>query len=206
MDLKKYEEIGEQGLDIIREVANIGTGYAATSLAGLINKEMRMEVPHIYIQGYDKTIEKVGDPEECIAAVLTQMSGDIDGIMMFILRLDFINMVLESTLGKTITDYSQLDEMGISAVTEIGNIIMSSYANAISKISQMKIELSVPSIAVNMLGGIMTVPMTVFGYETDKLMLIDGKLIANSQKLNSTLLMMPDIRSLNELMKRLGGA
>lgn len=205
MGIKRYEELGENGLDIIKEVANIGTGYAATSLASMLEQEVRMSIPKIKILGYDETITELGDPEECVAAVLTSISGDIDGIMLFLLRLDFINIVLDKMLNRTLTDYSELSEMELSVVTEIGNIIMSSYTNAIAMMTQMKIKLCAPSLAVNMLGGIMSVPMTEFGYETDKLMLIDGDLIVNSQKLNSTLLLMPDIDSLNTLMKRLGG-
>lgn len=205
MEINKYEEIEEHQLDIIKEVANIGTGYAATSLASMLDQQVKMTVPEINILGYDETISKLGEPEECIAAVLTKMSGDIKGTMLFILRIDFINVVLEKMLNRTITDYSELSEIEISAVTEIGNIILSSYTNAISMLLQMKIELSVPSVAINMLGGILSVPITEFGYETDNLMLIDGDLIVNSKKLSSNLLMLPDINSLNQLMKKLGG-
>lgn len=202
--MKEYDEIQDYQLDIIREVSSIGTGYAATSLAGLLGCRVRMTIPGINILGYDATIDKLGDPEEVVAAVLTEMSGDMDGILLFLLRLDFINSVLKSMMGKTISDYEELTEMEVSALTEIGNIIISSYVNAVSSIASMEIELSVPSISINMLGGILSAPMVQFGYETDKLMLIDGKLIVDDQKLDSTLLMMPDIRSLEELMKRLG--
>lgn len=201
--MKGYEEIKEFELDIIREVSSIGTGYAATSLAGLLNCRVRMTIPDINILGYDETIDKLGDPEEAVAAVLTKMSGDMEGIFLFLLRLDFINSVLGTIMGKRIENYDELSEMEVSALTEIGNIIISSYVNAVSSIASMEIELSVPCISINMLGGILSVPMAQFGYETDKLMLIDGKLVVDDQKLDSTLLMMPDIRSLDELMKRL---
>lgn len=202
--MEGYNEIKDYELDIIREVSSIGTGYAATSLAGMLGCRVKMTIPDIDILGYDATIDKLGDPEEAVAAVLTKMSGDMDGIFLFLLRLDFINSVLGTIMGKKVVDYEELSEMEISAVTEIGNIIISSYVNAVSSISAMEIELSVPSISINMLGGILSAPMAQFGYETDKLMLIEGKLLVEDQRLDSTLLMMPDIKSLNELMKRLG--
>lgn len=202
--MEGYNEIKDFELDIIREVSSIGTGYAATSLAGLLGCRVRMTIPDINILGYDETIDKLGDPEEVVAAVLTKMSGHMDGIFLFLLRLDFINSILGNIMQKTVNDYGEMSEMEISAVTEIGNIIISSYVNAVSSIASMEIELSVPSVSINMLGGILTAPMVQFGYESDKLMLIEGKLIVDDQKLDSTLLMMPDIRSLNELMKRLG--
>lgn len=204
MEIKGYETMGEEEMDVIREIASIGTGSAATSLASMLGQQVRMTIPEINILGYNETIDKLGDPEEGIAAVLTRMSGEMDGIMLFLLRLDFINEVLKKMLGQEVDGFEALTEMEMSALTEVGNIIISSYANAVSTLSGITIELSVPSVAVNMLGGILSVPMAEFGYVTDKLLLIDGQLLVDDRKLNSTILMMPDIKSLNELMKRLG--
>ena len=204
MEIKKYDEMGETERDIIREIASIGTGYAATSLAGMLGKEVRMTIPEINILGFNETIDRMGNPEEGIAAVLAHMSGTIQGMMIFILRLDFVNEVLRQTLGRQISDLAELDQMDLSALTEVGNIIISSYANAISSLSGISIDLSVPSTAVNMLGGILSVPMAEFGYPTDKLLLIDGQLVVDNKKLHSTILMMPDLESLNVLLKELG--
>lgn len=92
----------------------------------------------------------------------------------------------------------------MSVLTELGNIIISSYANAISQLAGIRIKLSVPGVSVNMLGGILSVPMVEFGYITDKLLLIDGQLLVDQKRLNSTILMMPEIESLNVLMQKLG--
>ena len=146
----------------------------------------------------------VGSPEEIVAAVLVKMSGEINGIMLFILKIDFINAVLDSVLSKDIDDYMDLTELEKSALEEIGNIIISSYVNAMSGLTGVSIKLSIPSIAINMLGGILSVPMVEFGYETDKLMMINGKFIVDDKVLDSNLLMMPDIQSLNYLMQKLG--
>lgn len=206
MEIKGYETMGDAEMDVIREIASIGTGSAATSLASMLGQQVRMTIPEINILGYNDTIDKLGDPEEGIAAVLTRMSGEMEGIMLFLLRLDFINEVLRTMMGQEVEDYESLTEMEMSALTEVGNIIISSYANAVSTLSGITIELSVPSVAVNMLGGILSVPMAEFGYVTDKLLLIDGQLLVDDRKLNSTILMMPDIESLNKMMKRLGAA
>jgi chemotaxis protein CheC len=127
----------------------------------------------------------------------------MNGIMLFLLRMDFINAVLGTMLGKTVSDYTELDELEISALTEVGNIIISSYVNALSGLAGLDIDLSVPAISINMLGGILSVPMIELGYETNKIMIISGKFILNQQQLDSNLLMLPDIRSLNKLITKL---
>lgn len=204
MRINRYEDMNFLELDVIKEIGSIGTGNAATALSEMLSKETKMMLPDVAILGYNDAIKLIGDPEEIVAAVLVQMSGEINGIMLFILKLDFINEVLRSVLQKEISDYMQLNVMESSALEEIGNIIISSYINALSKLTDVSIKLSIPSMAVNMLGGILSVPMAEFGYITDKLMIIRGKFIVGGKQLDSNLLMMPEIESLNYLMEKLG--
>ena len=205
MSIKSYEDMNEMALDVMREIGSIGTGNAATALSGLVGETVRMTVPQIQIKEFNEAITLLGGPEDVVAAVLVKMSGELNGTMLFLLRMEFVNAILSRILGKKIDDYSQLYEMEISVLTEVGNIMISSYTNALSKLADMDIQLSVPAIAVNMLGGILSVPMAEMGYETDSLMLIDGKLVLHDEKHDSTLLMLPDIPSLNKLMNKLVG-
>ena len=204
MGIANYEDMHALELDVIKEIGSIGTGHAATALSQVLKKTTKMSLPAVYVLGYNEAIEMVGSPEEIVAAVLVKMSGEINGIMLFILKIDFINAVLDSVLSKDIDDYMDLTELEKSALEEIGNIIISSYVNAMSGLTGVSIKLSIPSIAINMLGGILSVPMVEFGYETDKLMMINGKFIVDDKVLDSNLLMMPDIQSLNYLMQKLG--
>lgn len=204
MKITRYDEMNGLGLDLIREIGSIGTGNSATALSSMLGKTVRMTLPDVQILGYNEAIKFLGDPEEIVAAILVKMSGEINGLMLFILKLDFINEVLTSVMQQKIEDYYQLNVMETSALEEIGNIIISSYVNAMSTLSDVTINLSVPDIAVNMLGGILSVPMVEFGYETDKMMMISGQFIIGGKVLHSDLLMMPDIKSLNFLMEKLG--
>lgn len=53
--------------------------------------------------------------------------------MLALFQLDAINLLLGRTLGKQIKDYSELTEIENSAVIEIGNILISSFINALSR-------------------------------------------------------------------------
>lgn len=205
MNIDRYENMDGMTLDVLREIGSIGTGNAATALSGLLNEPVQMTVPQIDLREFNDAISLLGEAEELVAAVLVKMGGEIEGTMLFLLHLDFINAVLRHILGKDIHDFSQLQEMEISALTEIGNIIISSYTNAISTLAGVEINLSVPAIAVNMLGGILSVPMAEIGYETDKLLMINGTLIIQGKEHDSTILMLSDIESLNKLMNKLVG-
>ena len=73
-----------------------------------------------------------------------------------------------------------------------------------TSLADISVKLSVPGVSTNMLGGIMTVPMIEFGYETDKIMMIGGSLICDDQEIGGNLLLIPEMESLNKLFEKLG--
>lgn len=203
MRITRYEDMDETAKDMMREIGSIGTGNAATALSSLLKIGVEMTVPNVEILGFNEAVDLLGHPEEVVSGVLVQMTGDVSGVMLFLMKMDFINVVLKCVLQEHINEYEQMGEMEVSAATEVGNIIISSYILSLSKLADMEISLSVPAFSVNMLGGIMTVPMAEFGYVSDKLMMITGKCIIGGRNVDSNLLLLPDIQSLNYLMDRL---
>ena len=136
------------------------------------------------------------------SATLVKMDGDVDGLMLFLFNMDFANTVLGKLLDKNYTSFEEMDALAYSALEEVGNIIICSYINAFSQL--VNIHLSVPSSTVNMLGGILTVPIAEYGYETDKLMYFNADFVMEGKRLSDWLLMLPDIRSLNDILGKLG--
>jgi chemotaxis protein CheC len=202
--MSRYIQLTNVQEDALREIASIGTGNAITALTSFIKGKIEMTVPEVKILEYDDAITEAGGHETIVAGVLVKISGDIEGIMLFIQQLDFINTVLDSLMGRTITDYEELNEFDISALTEMGNIIISSYLNAMSQLTGISTSLSVPSICVNMLGGILTVPMAVYGYEVENIMTLGGDMRCDGKGASSKLFLVPNSASLQYLFKQLG--
>lgn len=124
--------------------------------------------------------------------------------MLFIFKKDMANVVLEKLVGRCYDSFEEMDELAYSALEEVGNIIICSYVNAFTQLVGVDISLSVPSSTVNMLGGILTVPIAEYGYETDKLMYINAEFVMDGVTLSDGLLMLPDIKSLNSILEKLG--
>ena len=155
---------------------------------------------------YNEAIEWIGGPETVTAGVLVKMGGQLNGIMLSVQQLDFVNMVLDSMLGTSITDYSELDEMGRSALIEIGNIMISTFINALSGLADISVDLTVPAFALDMQGAILTVPMAEYGGMSDYLMTIGGNFVCDGMHVPCHLLLSPDLRSLSFLLRKLGVA
>ncbi len=204
MDIKNYDELNSLELDTLCEIGSIGTGNAATALSQLVGKSVRITPPEVRIMGYNEAIEWIGGPEEITAGVLVKLGGEINGIMLSVQKLDFTNLILSSMLDETVSEYSQLQELERSALIEVGNIMISTFINALSGLAGLSIELTVPAFTVDMQGAIMTVPMAEYGGQSDYIMTIGGDFICDSHKVPCRLLLSPDIRSLNFLLGKLG--
>lgn len=202
--MKNYNELNMLELDTIREIGSIGTGNAATALSSLLNCEVRIDLPAVNIMGYNEAIDWIGGPEQITAGVLTRLSGEINGIILSVQHLEFVNLVLEHLVGRTISEYSELTDLDRSVLVEVGNIMMSTFVNAMSQLANITIHLSVPCFAVDMQGAILSVPMVEFGGQSDSIMTIGADFICNKRVVPCRLLLSPDVRSLNFMLKKLG--
>ncbi len=204
MEIRNYNDLTSLEIDTLREIGSIGTGNAATALSQMLGREVHITLPEVRIMGYNEAIEWIGGPEVITAGVLVRISGEINGIMLSVQPLDFVNLVLGSTLDETITDYQELKDLERSALIEVGNIMISTFINAMSSLADVTVELTVPCMTVDMQGAILAVPMAEYGGQTDYLMTIGGNFVCDGQEVPCRLLLSPDIRSLNYLLRKLG--
>jgi len=191
-------------IDALREIGSIGTGNAATALSQMLGKEVRITMPEVRIMEYNEAIEWIGGPEAVTAGVMVKLSGDVGGIMLSVQKLDLVNFILETMLGQGIKGYEDLAELEQSALIEIGNIMISAFVTALADLAGLHINLTVPAFAVDMQGAILTVPMAEYGGISDYLMTIGGNFVCSGKEVPSQLLLSPDLRSLDFLLRKLG--
>ena len=204
MKVKNYDELSDIEIDTLREIGSIGTGNAATSLSQMLGCEVRITLPEVRIMGYNEAIDWIGGPEAITAGVLVGISGEINGIMLSVQPLEFVNLIMSHMLDKELTSYEQMEDLERSALIEIGNIMISTFINALSGLAGISVELSVPSMTVDMQGAILAVPMAEYGGQTYYLMTIGSNFMINNHKVPCRLLLSPDVRSLNYLLRKLG--
>ena len=204
MGMKNYDDLNSLEMDTLKEVGSIGTGNAATSLSSLIGKPVRIMQPEVRIMEYNEAIERLGGPEEITAGVMVGMSGQMSGILLAVQQLEFVKLVLKSMMDADVKGYEQLGEMERSALTEVGNIMISTFINALSGLAGIEIDLTVPGFTIDMQGAIVTVPMAAYGGQSNYIMTIGGDFVCDGKNIPCRLLLSPDIRSLNFLLRKLG--
>lgn len=202
--MKKFEELNLLELDTIREIGSIGTGNAATALSSMLGAEVRISLPQVRIMGYNEAIDWIGGPEAITSGVLVGLKGEINGVMLCVQQLPFVQLVLRRMLGKEIASYEELDEICGSALVEVGNIMVSTFVNALCGLAGIAIKLTVPAFALDMQGAILAVPMAEYGFQSDYILTISSEFICEGETVPYRMLLSPDVRSLNFLLEKLG--
>lgn len=202
--MDQLERLNEMHMDVLKEIGNIGAGNAATALASMLSQTVDMDVPVVRILGIEDAASSLGGLENVVIGILSKLSGDIDGLMMFIIKEDFAQRILKVLLSKDEVSYGALNEMELSAISEIGNILISSYVSSVATLSHLQIKTSVPAIAVDMVGALLSVPAIEMGAVSDKIIFIEDDFLSENEKISANMLLVPDPDSLSKIMGRLG--
>lgn len=207
MPLHNYNDLNDLHIDALREIGNIGSGNAASSLAMMLAVQVDISVPTVRILDYEQVMEELGGPEQMIVGLLLCLDGDVNGMIMFLLHQEFANRLLESLLGEDPPDVGaqgEIDEMAYSALQEVANIMAASYVNAIGSLTELNINISVPSMCVDMLGAILSVPAIHYANISDKMIFIEDKFHGKDLNAPNHILLIPDVESLDKIMTSLG--
>ena len=64
MSMLNLKELDSMHLSVLAEIGNIGSGNAATALAGLLNTPVDIEVPNICLMDYTKAADYLGGADK----------------------------------------------------------------------------------------------------------------------------------------------
>ncbi len=200
--------ISNMQYDVLREIGNIGAGNATTALSQMINAKISMEVPNVELLEFKELSEIVGGAERIVIGILFTLGGDIDGMMMFMVDQDagghLVNLLLGNLQSTYDKDSSEFTEMEQSALNEIGNIIAGAYLSSLSTLTNLTITSSIPYMAIDMAGAILSVPAIEFGKIGDKALLIETEFGNIDKMVNGYFILIPTINSYKAILKSLG--
>ena len=203
------EELSGQYYDVLKELGNIGAGNATTALAQMLGSKVDMSVPQVQLLDFNVLGDTVGGEDEIMAGVFLLGGGGIKGNKMFIQKKGsaghLINKMMAGMIeikDEEVADY-EFGEMECSAIKEVGNIITGAYLNALSSLTNLKIYPSVPQLAIDMAGALLSVPAVEFGLFADKILLVQTK-FSDDVELDGFFILIPDMESYEKILTVLG--
>ena len=195
------ESLTTQYFDVLKEIGNIGAGNATTALATMLQCKVDMKVPQVRMMEFKDVGALLGGEEQELAGAYLSVEGDITGSILFLVQKEVALHLVSKLMGGMGGD--EFGEMERSAFKEISNIVTGYYLNALSTMTNMCIYPSIPDLAIDMAGAILSVPAIEFGIMGDKILLIQSQ-ISDEIEMDGFFVMIPDMESYAKILRALG--
>ncbi|NIQ10184.1 MAG: chemotaxis protein CheC, partial [Gammaproteobacteria bacterium] len=148
-----FRELNNIQLDALKEISNIGMGHAATALSQMVGQQISLKVPNVTITEISKVPEYLGGAEKMMVGITLQILGDARGSIMLLFPQESAHRLLSSLLGQQ-GKALVMNEVNVSTLKEVGNILASAYLSAIGNMMKKTLIPSVPLLAYDMAGAV----------------------------------------------------
>ena len=193
-------------LDTLKEVSNVGMGHAATALSRMLKAKVGLRVPRIAMIDIGDIPELVGGAEAEVAGIRLAMNGPTRGTLLLVFPGDSARGLLTRLLGGRAAE--PLDEMGVSALKEVGNILASAYLVALGGMLGMPLLPSVPQLAWDMAGAVLDQILGELGETGERALLVETEFHGEEslpEVIRGPFLILPDPATLEAILASAGG-
>ncbi len=197
-------------LDALAEVGNIGAGTAATALAQMTGARVDMAPPRVALVPIEDIPARVGGGETLVAAILLDVRGDAEGRMLFMLPAEsaraLVSVLMGGAAAASDAAVDPFDEIGLSALQEIGNVLAGSYLTALATLTGLRLEPSPPAVGVDMADALLGDALLDVEEEGPAALLIETAFEEADAPRVADLLFIPTPGALRTVLDRLGVA
>jgi chemotaxis protein CheC len=185
-------------LDALKELANIASGTAATALSEMLGLEVGLNVPQVLALPLADVVNAVGSPGDTVRAVALPLEGDITALVLLLFPLDHA-----ATLCRLL-GVEPGSALGDSALSEIGNILGTSYLGALAAMTGLALAPCPPQLTTDRLETIVSSLLAQTGDEADIALVLDSELDVAGEACSISFLLLPNAGDANELLAPLG--
>ena len=129
---------------------------------------------------------------------------------MFFIPREQIPRLLDLLYGETMIKVDNnnhgdlLNEIQVSALKEIVNILAGSYLNSLGILTNQVFVPSVPALSVDMAGAILGQVLQSIGNVSDYALIIENVFSAEGEQINGYFFLIPEPETLDSLLKSIG--
>ena len=129
-------------IDAIGEILNISLGSSATAISTMLSARVDITTPVVSVVAKEEF--SMGRVEPAVGVEITYVKG-LEGSNVMLLKRHDVKVIVEMMMGFEIPESEfVLDEMNISAICEVMNMMMGASATALSEFLGRVVDISTP--------------------------------------------------------------
>ena len=195
--------LNQSQLDALRETSSIAAGNAATSLSVMLGKKVNISVPTIMVEVLENVPEALGGAENIVCVVYFSVNGQVSGSILLMLSISESIRLASILTGQKVGQIEGIDEMGMSALKELGNITIGTYLRALGQALKLRITHSVPGFASDMLGALLDGTLSELSLKTEHVVMAENKFMVEKEVYRGHLVFILEPNSLHVMLKAL---
>jgi chemotaxis protein CheC len=190
--------------DILREVGSMCAGNATTALAQILNRRIELQFPRVKLSTVDKLPWNFGQhPEETITGIHMQILGGMRGNALLVFPKKSAFMLIDILIGPLEEKFDNPTEIGISALKEMGNVVISAYLSTLTAITGMSAFAS----TVNMTSGaakyLVNLAFAGLGKEAQgEILSIEAVFREKKRDISGNFFIIFDVKSIKTILKK----
>jgi chemotaxis protein CheC len=181
--------------DALQEAGNISAAYAATALSKLLGETIMMDVTECKITQIEKIPETFGDVQNLMIAVYMKFKQMERTQIVMLFPQKTACRLCDMFKRKDVGTTTEIGGTEVAILTEIGNICICAYMNALSKMLDLQLTPTPPIVATDMIGAILDIVAINVEVIEDLAVLIETAFIHKNGRCKGHLLFMPDQES-----------
>ena len=194
-------QLSETQIDLLREIANIGSGNAMTALCQLLGRKVSLYVPQVRLLSISEMEDLIGEPDSITVCIFFRIYGEAKGSILILLPEDSAKVMIRSLSKAPAGDF--FEEADASTLKEVGNILTGAYLNAVSQVLNLTLLHSLPGLAVDSVRALLDSILIDLSQKIEKAVLIETEFVTETS-ITGHFFLLPDPESLEYFFKVLG--
>jgi two-component system chemotaxis sensor kinase CheA len=161
-------------------------------------------IPNVLAENFAMVPDILGGSEKVVTGIHFSVEGQINGnCFMLFSQSDSLKLV-EMLTGQKVADIESLDEMGKSALQELGNVITGSYLRVLAQELKIKIKYSVPGFVHDMLGAILEQILAHLSLKSQYAIIIESEFVVTKEIHRGKFVIIMSLESVGTIIQGLG--
>ena len=204
------QEINTDATDELSELGNVGVGKAAKILGDLLGKRVILHTPRVLSLQNNLNLVADIEPERLMVGILMRLTNNLGGMVLILIDVDCVLDMEEKITGVRYTAQQLTeDELALSIVQEMANMMAASYMNAIGEYTGLRIYLTPTMVGVDMAAALLSYPLAEMSMSDENVICIDSCFYAETGKEKAEhhegrMLILPDEESAHKLIEAMG--
>lgn len=202
-----FHDLTDMQLDALKEVSNIGMGHAATALSQMIGQRIILRVPRVSVTEISAVPDYLGGAETLMVGITLQILGDARGSIMLLFPQESAHRLTCCLLNRE-DRVLVMNELTVSALKEVGNILASAYLSAIGNLLHKTLIPSIPLLSYDMAGAVVDYVLIDLSQGGNLALLVETDFSGDNASLHQIrghFFMMPDPQTLDIFLRVVAG-